>query len=109
MAAVTSPQNRFARPRNKPYRSFLHHWNKRQILPSGNALTSVKQTGDMCHPPEEVCVGVKGERAVLHTPLPRDILAAPAPAFSIDHCKEGPVSTAAEGGNQCQDCTEVFS
>lgn len=45
MAAVTSPQNRFARPRNKPERSFLHHWNKRQIRPSGNALTAVKQTG----------------------------------------------------------------
>lgn len=41
----------------------------------------------MCHPPEEVCVGVKGERAVLHTPLPRDILAAPAPASALTTAK----------------------
>lgn len=37
------PSNRFARPRNKPCGSFLHHWNKRRILPSGKAHIAVKQ------------------------------------------------------------------
>lgn len=55
------PSNRFARPRNKPYRSFLHHWNKRQILPSGKAHIAMEQMlEDIWHPHKGGCVYTKG-------------------------------------------------
>lgn len=53
------PSDRFARPRNKPYRPFLHHWNKRRILPSGKVHIAMKEIlEDIWHPYEEGCVCV---------------------------------------------------
>ena len=77
------PSDRFARPRNKPYGSLLHHWKKRQLLPSGKAHTATKQ--DIWHPHGETC-RYKGREPLLSAllsghwdRLPGAILAALTP------------------------------